>query len=68
MGSPISAARERLFAAATVAGVSPEFCATLRYPRETIVASLPFRRGEVALAARRLADAICAKGAVVYAD
>ncbi len=46
MGTKLTAARARLFEAAERAGVTEELFETLRYPAETVAASIPLRRDD----------------------
>ena len=46
MGNLLSAARKRLFDAADMVGVTDELFEMLKYPRETVAMSIPFRRDD----------------------
>lgn len=49
MGELVSAARKRLFDAMKKAGVDSEACEVLKYPQETVAASIPLRRDDGSL-------------------
>ncbi len=46
MGDQLSDARQRLFDAAEKAGVAPDLFESLKYPKETLAASIPLRRDD----------------------
>ena len=46
MGSLLSDARQRFFNALELADVPPESCEALKYPKETVAASIPLRRDD----------------------
>jgi len=49
MGDLLTAARQRLYDAAEITGVSQDLLKPLSYPRETVAASLPLRRDDGSL-------------------
>lgn len=49
MGSLLSEARQRFFNALELADVPPESCEALKYPKETVAASIPLRRDDRSL-------------------
>lgn len=49
MASLLSSARQRFFDALALADVPPESCEALKYPKETVAASIPLRRDDRSL-------------------